>query len=71
MSVKPGFYRHYKGGLYCVLLLATDEATRTPLVIYQGTGGETWARPLVDFEATVTVNGKRTTRFVRVSPEGM
>lgn len=70
MSVKPGLYRHYKGGLYCVLVLATDEATRTPLVIYQGAGGAVWARALVDFEAIITIDGRSTPRFTRLSPEG-
>jgi len=34
LEVKPGVYRHYKGGLYVVTGCAVHHETRTPMVIY-------------------------------------
>lgn len=43
-------FRHYKGGLYVVVARAVDEATHTPLVVYQSAEtGITVARPLASF----------------------
>ncbi|MDT7922998.1 MAG: DUF1653 domain-containing protein [Thermus sp.] len=34
MSVRPGIYRHYKGGLYRVLFLARHSETEEAMVVY-------------------------------------
>jgi hypothetical protein len=39
-------HRHYKGGLYEMLHLATHSETEEMLVVYRGTGGIVWVRPL-------------------------
>lgn len=46
-----GRYRHVKtGGYYLHLFIAIEEATLTPLVIYQSEqDGKVWARPQDEF----------------------
>ncbi len=39
-------WRHYKGGLYEVVTLATDEESGLPVVVYRGADGKVWCRPL-------------------------
>lgn len=69
----PGLYRHYKGGLYHVVGLATNEGTHKPFVVYfqvdddgkrqlmpqfLKTKTDSWLRDLDDFNAPVeTLNG--------------
>lgn len=46
------FYRHYKGGLYYVLAIAADANVgpdHNQLVIYIGSDGRIWHRPLKEF----------------------
>ncbi|APD09972.1 MULTISPECIES: DUF1653 domain-containing protein [Thermus] len=65
MSVKPGLYRHYKGGLYQVLFLARHSETEEVMVVYQALYGERgyWVRPLSLWLAPVEVEGKAVPRF--------
>ncbi len=46
-KVKPGIWRHYKGGLYEVLYCATHTETEEELVVYRSLQGErkVWVRP--------------------------
>lgn len=65
MSLKPGVYRHYKGGLYRVLFLARHSETEEELVVYQalyGDGGY-WVRPLTLWLAPVEGEGGWQPRF--------
>lgn len=44
--VEGGLYRHYKGGIYKVICIATHTENNDELVIYKGkTKGRIWARP--------------------------
>lgn len=45
---KGDYYRHYKGGLYCVDGFATHTETGDLLVLYHEVGNAnfTWARPI-------------------------
>jgi hypothetical protein len=44
--IRPGIYRHYKGGRYRVLFTAVHTEAREVLVIYQDVvSGLHWARP--------------------------
>ena len=46
MDVKPGRYRHFKGGLYQVLFTARHTETDDPVVVYLSlTTGEFFVRP--------------------------
>jgi hypothetical protein len=65
VELKPGRYRHYKGGEYEVQGVATHSETGEPLVVYTplyGDGG-LWVRPLSMFLETVVCNGGRQPRF--------
>ena len=43
-------WRHRKGGLYRVVCVAMEEATKTPVVVYQAEAtGLTWTRPHAEF----------------------
>ncbi|MBP9750575.1 MAG: DUF1653 domain-containing protein [Candidatus Peribacteraceae bacterium] len=57
-------YRHYKGGRYEVVAVATLEATHEPLVVYRAEAdGAVWARPLSQWSETVEHEGQTVARF--------
>ena len=64
-DVKPGRYRHYKGGEYTVLGIARHSETEELLVVYRPEYGERalWVRPLSMFVATVETHEGRVPRF--------
>lgn len=63
-QVGAGRYRHYKGGLYEVLMVAELEADLTPVVIYRAEAdGRVWVRPVADFISVVELEGKTVPRF--------
>jgi hypothetical protein len=68
LTVTPGVYRHYKGGMYDVIGVARHSETDESLVVYRPQYGEKhlWVRPLAMFTETVTVDGLPQRRF---SPE--
>jgi hypothetical protein len=50
-NFKPGLWRHYKGGLYTALFLATHHDARRPMVVYiSHTYGGPNVRPLLGWE---------------------
>ena len=68
MTVKPGRYRHFKGGEYEVLAVATHSETHEPIVVYRPLYNDTgwWVRPLAMFEETVVHEGREVKRFERM-----
>lgn len=66
----PGFYRHYKGGLYQVLGVAQHSETLEQLVVYRACGGNKglWVRPLGMFLEQITHTGVVQPRFAPVEP---
>ena len=64
-GIKFGKYRHFKGGEYEVLGLATHSETDEPLVVYRALYGEQglWVRPLAMFLETVERDGQIRLRF--------
>ena len=68
---KPGLYRHYKGGLYRALFLATDEATKQPHVVYVAlSDGSLWTRSLQDWCAAANydeLQNQLVARFTRIA----
>jgi hypothetical protein len=71
-ALSLGKYRHYKGGLYEVISIATHSETLEEMVIYRSLTesadfkiGSLWVRPLSMFLETVEVDGKLLQRFER------
>ena len=67
-ALKPGRYRHFKGGEYLVQGIATHSETGEQLVVYTplyGAGG-LWVRPLAMFLETVNHEGAEQPRFTCV-----
>lgn len=64
-ALKPGKYRHYKGGEYQVQGVATHSETGEHLVVYSPLYGERglWVRPLAMFRETVKIEGRTLPRF--------
>ena len=68
--MKPGRYRHFKGGEYEVHGVARHSETAELLVVYTplyGDGG-LWVRPLGMFEETVVHEGREQPRFRYIGP---
>ena len=66
--IKPGRYRHFKGGEYEVYGVAKHSETGEELVVYRTLYGERglWVRPLTMFEETVEREGKMQPRFIYI-----
>lgn len=67
---RPGIYRHYKGGLYEVLLVAKHSETGEAQIVYRALYGErgAWVRPLAMFVEWVERDGVEQPRFAWVEP---
>jgi hypothetical protein len=68
MVAVVGRYRHYKGGEYEVLGVATHTETGERVVVYQALYGERrlWVRPENMFEEQVLRDGELVPRFQRL-----
>ena len=64
-SLRPGRYRHFKGGEYELLCVARHSETLEPMVVYRALYGEggVWVRPAAMWSETVERNGRRVPRF--------
>ncbi len=69
-KLKPGIYKHFKGGMYRVLHVARDSEDRErELVVYQSLDrGGVWVRPLKMFIEEVERDGYKGPRFAFVEP---
>jgi cyclomaltodextrinase len=68
VALKPGRYRHFKGGEYAVQGIATHSETGEQLVVYTplyGDGG-LWVRPLSMFLEPVESDGVAQLRFTYI-----
>lgn len=68
MEIIPGKYRHFKGGLYEVLGVASHSETMEPMVVYRALYGEygLWVRPASMWNETVERDGTVYPRFTRI-----
>ena len=68
MTLPIGVYRHYKGNLYEVQMLAQDSETEEWMVIYKALYGDEgmWVRPYEMFVEEVEFEGKKMPRFTLV-----
>ena len=64
-EIRPGRYRHFKGGEYQVLGVAKHSETLEPMVVYQALYGEggLWVRPAAMWNETVERDGQAFRRF--------
>ncbi len=67
-DVRPGRYRHYKGGEYQLLGVVRHSETLEPLVLYRPLYGHSgdWVRPFAMFFSDVLVEGQRVPRFAPI-----
>ncbi len=63
--IRPGRYRHFKGGEYEVIGVARHSETDEYLVVYRPLRGDEglWVRPLTMFQEKVTLGGRSVPRF--------
>ena len=66
--LKPGRYRHFKGGEYEVIGVATHTETLEPMVVYRALYGEggLWVRPLSMWMETLERDGYSGPRVVQI-----
>jgi len=71
MEIRPGRYRHFKGGEYEVLGVALHSETREPMVVYRALYGESglWVRPAAMWQETVCRDGYSGPRFLYVGEQ--
>ena len=64
-TIKPGRYRHFKGGEYEVLGIARHSETIEEFVVYRAVSDEhgLWIRPAAMFLEEVERDGKKMPRF--------
>lgn len=65
MDLKPGKYRHFKGGEYELIGIAKHSETMEPMVVYRALYGEggLWVRPAVMWSEIVDKPGYQGPRF--------
>ena len=70
MTLKPGRYRHFKGGEYRVTGVASHSETGEDLVVYTPLYGDRglWVRPLAMFLESVSIEGEPRPRFEYLGP---
>jgi hypothetical protein len=55
--LRDQIYRHYKGGMYVVIIVALMEETMEPVVVYRSNKrGTSWVRTLANFLEKVKTN---------------
>jgi hypothetical protein len=64
-AIRPGRYRHYKGGRYEVLGVVRHSESLEPLVLYKPLDSDVglWVRPYAMFLETVLIDGREQLRF--------
>jgi hypothetical protein len=58
-------YRHYKGGEYDVVTLATEEATGRSVVVYRCANKKTYVRPAVEWLERLNIEVEGRSEFVQ------
>jgi hypothetical protein len=60
-------FRHYKGGLYDLVCIATLESDLSEMIVYRAPDGSIWTRPKEVFFQLVQVDGTMVPRFAPVA----
>lgn len=68
MELKPGKYRHFKGGEYELIGIAKHSETLEPMVVYRALYGEggLWVRPAAMWAETVERSDYHGPRFIPI-----
>ena len=68
MELKPGKYRHFKGGEYRLIGIASHSETLESMVVYQALYGEQglWGRPAAMWNANVEKENYHGPRFIYI-----
>lgn len=68
MELKPGKYRHFKGGEYRLIGIASHSETLEPMVVYQALYGEQglWVRPAAMWNEIVEKENYHGPRFIYI-----
>ena len=68
MEIKPGKYRHFKGGMYEVIGIASHSETLEPVVVYRALYGEKglWVRPASMWNEIVSRDDYEGPRFTLI-----
>lgn len=71
MELKPGKYRHFKGGEYELLYVAKHSETLEPMVVYRALYGEggLWVRPAAMWTEQVDREDYSGPRFVYIKTQ--
>lgn len=71
MEPKPGKYRHFKGGEYELLGVASHSETLEPMVVYRALYGAhgLWVRPAAMWTEIVDKPGYHGPRFVYIGED--
>ena len=66
--IRPGRYRHFKGGEYEVIGIARHSEDESPMVVYRPLYNDSglWVRPADMWNEIVVRDGRTYTRFLRV-----
>ena len=67
-TIRPGRYRHFKGGEYEVVAIARHSEDESPMVVYRPLYNDSglWVRPADMWNETVVRDGRTYTRFLQV-----
>ena len=67
-DIRPGRYRHFKGGEYEVLGIARHSEDESPMVVYRPLYNDSglWVRPADMWNEIVVRDGRTYTRFLQV-----
>ena len=71
MSDETRYYRHFKGGIYKVLVIGQDSESLALVVVYQALYGDhkVWVRPKEMFDGFVERDGRIIKRFTEITEE--
>ena len=71
MELKPGKYRHFKGGEYELIGIAKHSETLEDMVVYRALYGEggLWVRPAAMWTETVEKPGYTGPRFIYIGED--
>ena len=59
-------FRHYKGGLYELVCVATLESDLSEMIVYRAADGSIWTRPKAVFFELIDVGGQQVQRFAPI-----